>query len=77
MMKAIYIVDQIVDWFGNEVKLIKTDDETKVKVSVKASPMAMEHWAMQYINYVEVISPKALRESIKASINNGMNKYSD
>ena len=28
-------------------------------------------------NYVEVISPKALRESIKASINNGMNKYSD
>lgn len=71
------IVDQIVDWFGNEVKLIKTDDETKVKVSVKASPMAMEHWAMQYINYVEVISPKSLRESIKASINSGMNKYSD
>ena len=57
--------------------LRETDDETKVKVSVKASPMAMEHWAMQYINYVEVISPKALRESIKASINNGMNKYSD
>ena len=71
------IVDQIVDWFGNEVRLIKNDDETKVKVSVKASPMAMEHWAMQYINYVEVISPKALRESIKASINNGINKYSD
>ncbi len=69
------IVDQIIDWFGDEVRFMKTDDENKVKVSIKASPNAMEHWAMQYISYVEIITPESLRTRIKEALNWGFKKY--
>ena len=71
----INIIDQVIDWFGTDIKLMKTDDENKVQVYVKASPNAMEHWAMQYINYVEIISPQSLRTRIKESLKNGLMKY--
>jgi predicted DNA-binding transcriptional regulator YafY len=35
----------------------------------------MEHWALQYLNYVEVTKPESLRERIKESIQNGLRKY--
>lgn len=71
----INIIDQVIDWFGTDIKLMKTDDENKVQVYVKASPNAMEHWAMQYINYVEIISPQSLRTRMKESLKNGLMKY--
>ena len=71
----IAIIDQIVDWFGTEVRIVKGEDDNKVNVSVKASPYAMEHWAMQYINYVEVTAPKSLRNRIKEALENGIKKY--
>lgn len=69
------IIDQIVDWFGTDARIMKTDDENKVKVSIKASPNAMEHWAMQYINHVEIISPESLRTRVKEALENGLKKY--
>ena len=69
------IIDQIIDWFGDEVRFMKTEDEDRVKVSIKASPKAMEHWAMQYISYVEIISPESLRNKIKESIDHGLKQY--
>lgn len=70
------IVDQIVDWFGNDIKIVKSkNDKTKVQVSVMASPYAMEHWAMQYINYVEITSPQSVRDRIRESLQNGIKKY--
>ena len=71
----INIIDQVIDWFGTDIKLMKTDDENKVQVYVKASPNAMEHWAMQYINYVEIISPQSLRTRMRESLKNGLMKY--
>ena len=68
------IIDQIVDWFGKDARIAKYDD-SKVKVSIKVSPNAMEHWAMQYVNYVEVISPASLRERIKADLTEALKKY--
>ncbi len=69
------IIDQIIDWFGNEVRIMKTEDEGRVKVRIKASPNAMEHWAMQYINYVEITSPESLRERMKETLERGAEKY--
>jgi predicted DNA-binding transcriptional regulator YafY len=70
------IVDQIVDWFGLDIKMSPIPDtEGKVKVSLIASPNAMEHWALQYLNYVEVTKPESLRGRIKESIQNGFKKY--
>ena len=71
----INIIDQVIDWFGTDIKLMKTDDENKVQVYVKASPNAMEHWAMQYINYVEIISPQSLRTRMRESLKNCLMKY--
>lgn len=72
----IEIVDQIVDWFGNDIRITKDDtDGKKIRVTLTASPAAMEHWAMQYINYVEVISPESMREKIKAMLDRGSEKY--
>ena len=69
------IVDQIVDWFGTDIRITKLEDQDKVSVEIKASPNAMEHWAMQYINYVEVTAPESIRERICKSLQNGMKKY--
>lgn len=70
------IVDQIIDWFGNDIRIAESsDNENQVIVSVVASPNAMEHWAMQYINYVEVTAPKFIRERICKSLKNGIKKY--
>ena len=71
-----YIVDQIFDWFGMDVKMSKMpDDEKKVKVELVASPNAMEHWALQYLNHVEVTKPESLRQKIKANIVKALEKY--
>ena len=69
------IIDQIIDWFGTGVKITKADDESKVRVSVKASPMAMEYWALQYVHYVEVIQPESLRGQIRDALEEGLKKY--
>ena len=68
------IIDQIIDWFGKDIRIVKEDEKT-LKVSVKVSLRAMEHWAMQYINYVEIISPQPLRERMRNVLENGLKKY--
>lgn len=69
------IVDHVIDWFGKDVTISTTENEKEVMVSLLASPLAMEHWALQYINHVEVIKPVHLRERIKASLEKGLNLY--
>lgn len=67
------IIDQIVDWFGDNARIEQSGD--KLKVSVKVSPMAMEYWAMQYLNFVEILLPASLRERIAANIEAARQKY--
>ncbi len=67
------IIDQIVDWFGCDISMNKSED--KVRVKLRVSLQAMEHWAMQYINHVEIISPAELREKIKENLNSAIEKY--
>ena len=69
------IVDQIIDWFGTDVRLANTDDPDKVTVELKASPYAMKYWAMQYIGHVEIIQPGSLRTRMKEVLENGLKKY--
>ncbi len=68
-----HIVDQIVDWFGSNAKIEKDGDH--LLVTVKASPSAMKFWAMQYLNYVEVLKPQSLRNAIKENIAKAQEKY--
>ena len=71
-----YIVDQIVDWFGLDIRMSAIPNNPgKVKVDLFASPNAMEHWALQYLNHVEVTKPAHLRERIRNSITGAFDKY--
>ena len=68
------VLDQVIDWFGYHAEI--TDfDEKRVKVCVSVSLGAMEYWAMQFLNYVEVLSPLSLRETIKQNLRNASVKY--
>ena len=69
------IIDQIIDWFGTDIEIRKTDDEASVKVSVKASPTAMTFWALQYVDHVVILRPDSLRERIKTALESGLKKY--
>ena len=69
------IIDQIIDWFGTDIEIRKTDDEAKVKVSVKASPTAMTFWALQYVDHVEIVRPDSLRARIREALAEGLKKY--
>ena len=68
-----WMIDQVVDWFGFDFKTQEMDG--RHIVTVKASPYAMEYWAMQYLNSVEIISPLSLREQIKENISKAKKKY--
>lgn len=67
------IVDQIIDWFGYDVEF-KEEDEW-ILVTVYASPNAMEYWALQYLNYIEIITPAHLRERIQNDLKIALDKY--
>ncbi|MBO5897963.1 MAG: WYL domain-containing protein [Clostridia bacterium] len=72
-----YIVDQIVDWFGKDIKMsVLPDNDKKVQVELIASPNAMEYWALQYLNHVEVTKPERLRKRISESLKKAMLIYS-
>lgn len=69
------IVDQVIDWFGTDCSLSKTEDPTKVRVRVLASQDAMEHWAMQYGLHVEILSPESFRDRVRRALKTALEKY--
>ena len=69
-----WAIDHIIDWFGRDVKIDKNIDG-RYKVQLKASLNAMEYWAMQYLNPVEIVYPKELRDRIKDNVKRAMDKY--
>lgn len=69
------MIGQLVDWFGMEIKILeKTTDNIVVKFDCNYS--AMRYWALQYGPYVEVLSPKNLREQLKEDIIKMAENYS-
>ena len=68
-----WAIDQVIDWFGNSAKI--ENDEDRYRVSVLVSPNAMEYWAMQYLNAVEILSPAFLRDRIRDNLKKASEKY--
>ena len=69
-----WVLDQIIDWFGKDIKIEELEDG-RFLIKVKASINAMEYWAMQYLNAVEIVSPLELRERIKKNVATANEKY--
>lgn len=69
-----YITDQIIDWFGRDIRIDDINEE-QIKVTVKVSLNAMEHWAKQYAPHVTVTSPPSLVQTIKEEMQKAVEKY--
>ena len=76
MLADAWVIDQVVDWFGKDLAVRETDDPEKIIISLWANPYAMSLWALQYVNYIEVISPAHLRNKIRDFLKTGLDKYS-
>jgi len=67
-------IDSVIDWFGKKIEIFNgSEDEVTVRANVSLT--AMKYWAMQYLDYVEVISPPSLRLNIAESVKKGAEKY--
>ena len=68
------IVNDIVDWFGSSANISKKGKDM-LEVRVRISEDAMIHWAIQYADCVEVISPKRVREDIAKKLKAAAERY--
>lgn len=68
------IMGDIVDWFGSNA-VIREIEDRMLEVSVRVSEGAMKHWAMQYADCVEVISPKRVREEVADILRAAAERY--
>lgn len=71
------IIDQVIDWFGKDIRIESTEEDKIYKITLRSSPKAMLFWAMQYSEECEVIKPASLREKIKETICKAKEKYDD
>lgn len=69
------ILNDVIDWFGLDAKVIPSDQDGKLQITVRAHPTAMHHWAMQYGDYVEVLSPQSVRAQIGVTLKKLCAKY--
>ena len=69
-----YMMNDVVDSFGTDLRIEKLPDDM-IKVHVLASEPAMLHWAVQFADAVEVLSPASLRKQITETIRNALKKY--
>ena len=77
MLAVDWIIDQVIDWFGKDIRIEKAETESLYKITLKSSPTAMLFWTMQYTNECEVVKPLSLRERIKETINKAKEKYDE
>lgn len=69
-----YIISQLVDWFGTDIKIKPLDDE-ECLAEVCVNEEAFFCWALQYSMHTEVIEPEAMRERVANAIREVNEKY--
>ena len=56
-------LNDVIDKYGTNITIGENDDG-RLKITVKASLMGMKYWALQYLEFVEVLKPTILRQHI-------------
>ena len=69
-----YMMNDVADSFGTDLHTEELPDDM-MKVHVQASESAMLHWAVQFADAVEVLSPASLRKQIAETLRNALEKY--
>ena len=70
----LFVMDQIVDWFGDDLKTEDNGDGT-VTVEVYSNPTAMCYWALQFAESVEVVSPPLIVKKIREILTHASDVY--
>ena len=68
------VLDDIIESFGTGISIIP-DGKDYFKAYVKSSRQGIIYFALQYLNNIEVLSPKDIRKEIKETLNKGINLY--
>lgn len=71
-----YMMNDVADSFGTNLRIEKLPDDM-MKVHVNASEASMLHWAIQFADAVEVLSPESLRKQIAETLRNALKRYED
>lgn len=61
------ILDHVIDKYGTDIRIRELDGEN-LEINFTVSPNGVKFWALQYLPYVEVISPQWLRNEIIESV---------
>ena len=69
-----YMMNDVADSFGTNIHIEELSDDM-MKVHVYASESSMLHWAVQFADAVEVLSPASLRKQIAETLRNALEKY--
>lgn len=69
-----YMMNDVADSFGTDIHIEELPDDM-MKVHVYASESSMLHWAVQFADAVEVLSPASLRKQIAEALRNALEKY--
>ncbi len=71
------MIDPLIDWFGKDIKIIKSDKEKdEIVVRIMCNYDAMIYWVLQYGQSVEVIEPKSMRDELRDITSKMAEKYS-
>lgn len=62
----------VIEKFGKDIVIQKNKDDS-FEAMFKAAPKGVVYWALQYLDSVEVVSPKEIRDEVKQIIKD--NKY--
>lgn len=60
-------LNDVIDKFGTNITIDENYDG-RLKITVKASLMGMKYWALQYLEFVEIITPVNLRNEIRGHL---------
>ena len=69
-----YLMNDVVDAFGTGVMITEKPDGM-MRVSVSADTESVLHWAMQFVDTVEIISPKPLRDKMTGILEEALKRY--
>ena len=69
------IMDQMIDIFGTEMKILKRDEESFI-ASVLVNKQGVLFLAQQFMEAIKIIEPEDLRETMKEQLKLTLEKYS-
>lgn len=68
------VLDNLIDTFGKNIIISTLDDEHFI-ATFDSSLHGMKYFCLQYLDSVEVLEPKELKEEVIKSLNNAIKRY--